>query len=151
MPTKDLTLARAAVRAMQDVHFVDDEDKAWTLCRVKICPNLGDKFMPLVESGRPRKISCERCQQRAEDHHGPVKIARPKGKSKKNGKKDDASDLRWSEANEVIEGHTPPVPSLGTYGDIYVDVTNGYRYRKICNVWVLIDYGNSTEKGGLLP
>jgi hypothetical protein len=149
MPTKDLVLARAVVRAMQDVHFVDDEDKEWTLCRVKICPNLGDQFMPLVESGRPRKITCQRCLQRADDHkQGIVKIARPKGK------KDDqksSADLRWSDRNQVIKGRVLPPQNIGGHGDIYENLTTGYRYRKICNVWVLIDKGDGTGKGSILP
>lgn len=122
----ELILSRKAVIMMKDIHYIAQDDSEFALCGTRFFPHI-DKVVPLMVKGVPRTITCIRCEE-ALGNYDTVKIARV---TKGNGKD-----------SQHLSGIGPPFSSMGKDGDFYLNKRTGYRYRKICAAWVLIEYGD---------
>jgi len=70
----DLTLARAAVKIFQELHYVDVNNPKKALCGLHI---FRKRFTPLVKDGKMTEITCKDCVRAADHCTGTVKLARP--------------------------------------------------------------------------
>jgi hypothetical protein len=74
-----LTLCRRAVKfSGGGTHYIDEEDREYTLCRFKVLT--GDSPVSLVDGGKVATVNCEKCQTLLLDAAttGDVRIARVK-------------------------------------------------------------------------
>jgi len=120
IPERHLVLSRKAVKMLKEIHYIPEHDTNHSLCDTKIFKM--DKIVPLIVRGKPRTITCEKCQN-ALKRFKTVRIARPK-KGQKN--------------IQHLTGHGPPFPAQGRDGNFYLDKATGWKYKKICGAWIII-------------